>query len=249
MIIGTHNSSSYTIDFSVNFFKEKRFGKWNLLRLLARISFIAREKIRSLTQNQKYTIYEQLDLGAQLLDIYVSYCSDNSTFYCSHTFATVTLVNVLRQIAAYISLHPNRLIYILLRPDFENSATILDHEEELLDIIKRELPFNNIVWYYKPIAISLPYIRYPDIIPFSELNMDWYDTDNVEDFVAKFNQTNYSDTSGLYCVLTPSSICQDLKAMASKLNPVMRAKIRTLSEENKPRMIAFDYITSEELNL
>lgn len=251
MRIGTHNSSSFKVDYSVNLFPSK--SKWAVLRRLALLFGFMRRRIDQLTLNQNLNIYQQLCLGVNLLEFYVSVAPDG-TFYCSHTFATIPLSVALDQINDYLSLYPQADLYVKIGPDFETSATLLDQEERLLRFVKTAVPSHAVTWFYKPIALNLPFAGYLDIQPMSALKIDWYNVDNADEFINKFDNTQYDYSqrnAGVGGTLTPRDgwnlLKDNLRALALSLNERLCDRIMARAPARRPFIVTFDFISLKEM--
>lgn len=250
-IIGSHNSSAYEINFDIDIFPKG--SKWDILRRMALKFPCIRNKIIKITKNQKFNIVDQLNMGVSLIELYVSRTKDG-IFYCSHTFATIKLDKILSDIYNYAILNIHKHIYIIIRPDPNNKQTVVNYEHDLLmNFIS--LPIN-IVLYYDNINISIPNSIFTDIFPLSNLDIDWYNTDNLQKFIDTFDEKKYDNSnklSGIKCILTPQMnitiIFKNIEPNAKKINNIMCKKIKDLPLQNKPYIIIFDYIDNDIFNI
>ena len=233
MFIGTHNSSSYTVNFNVKF--PNTNWKWRTLRILSVCPW-GRDWIVRLTKNQKYTILEQLERGAKILDLYVA-LSTNGVWYCSHTFATIPLQVALDQISVFMETMPTEPIVVLVRPDPEHTSTVVGYEDELIRMLK-PIPVS---WFYQPMVISL---AGTGISNYQSILIDWYDTDSIVDFMDEFNKRK--GTTALYGVLTPQGITsKSLKTLAKELKFVLTRALLTTPDNKIPCMLLVDYYDGE----
>jgi len=241
MLIGTHNSSAYQLDFKVSFWKP--FSKWNFLRLAARWLPCVGSRVKALTCNQSLDILGQLRAGARILDLYLSFAGQ---LYCSHTFASIPFQSALNQISAFGNECSDNIM-ILLCVDYENQSTItLELEEKLAPKL---LAVKNVVWFWQPkhaVFVDSPALKHLDSI-----QLDWFNVDNVTDFLGKFNEQKYDAAAehGLCCILTPQAdkglLYESLRAMAAELNATMLPLIARLPAASRPKYVLVDYFSSE----
>jgi hypothetical protein len=244
MLIGTHDSAAYSIDFNVSFWE---FGnQWEIIRLLALSSSLIASKVRDLSLTQNQTISQQLSSGASILDIRVSRAGN--VFFTSHTFCCRALQDDLIHIRQFLQANSNRFVIIFIKPDFVNQGTILGHETPLLDLIAAQLlpVINNIQLFYTPLEISLS--SYPFITNGNTVPNVYYDVSTVSAFTDNFNNTTFLSNSLFISVLTPPTDAFDaltvsIQNYAAELNPVA---VQLLSDrysqgEELPAMVIFDY--------
>lgn len=236
MLIGTHNSASYEINWDIGFWKPT--SKWYWLRILAKYIKYVRQIVEKQVQCQSLTISEQLKSGVQVLDLRISY--HKGTFYTSHTFCCVSYEQVLRQICS--SKLPK---IIVLRPDFENKSTMIGHEQEFIDFTLKWLgsQYPNEV-YYEPID-SIPQLH--RIRNFNYMRNYWFNTDSIDTFIQKLNSTMFTGFSYLHGVLTPQKI-QNVSIIdyATQLNPLLLKIFK--KSVNLPTICTFDFVDSDLIN-
>lgn len=248
MLIGTHNSTSYNIDFNIKLFPT--FSKWNILRKLAQYIPCVRNRILKLTLNQNINIFNQLNKNIRILQFNISYCEEDKQFYCSHTFANISFEDFLIQLNEYIALLHGNYIHVLISPDFENQNIFSNHEYDFLNLISKYTFYPYIIWYYKPINIDLS--KYINILPLSKWNIHWYNTDNEVEFINKFNEIKYNNLdkcSGLFCTLTPNEnnlINYSIEDKAKDFNPKIYQLIKDLPIKNQPYVLLFDFIEKKD---
>lgn len=257
MFVGSHDSAAHTIDFNVSFWNYK--SKWEWIRIAAKHFSFIREIVVNMTKTQNLSIFEQLTVGAKILDLRVSRA--NNIFYMSHTFCCMELECELNEIVKYLNSDCDENKYrsvpiiILVKADFANRSTVAGHEEELLQLLKSKLePYlqnGNISIYYEPMSIDIA--NYPQIKNLSEITNIWFNVDNVQDFINKFNNTDISNmgVSTLGCILTPNENLNiskllkiSLRQYADNLRPV---SINLLSQKAKkkevlPNYCSFDFV-------
>ncbi len=240
MLFGSHDCAANTFDFSVSFWKS---GKWEVLRRLACVFRCVRNRIVELSRTQHLTIAEQLEQGARILDIRVSY--SNGTFYTSHTFCCGLLADTLAQIQSFIDRKPDmdRLV-LLFSPDFQNQGGMVGHETELLELIRGFNDVEEVNVLYKPLQIDLS--AYP-VEDMSRVANSYYNVDTVAEFQRRFAETEFGDESLLHCVLTPQpQIKKLMKASivkyAAELNPVA---LRLLKPNEYPEGAIFDFFNRD----
>ena len=251
MSIATHNSGSYKFDYNVSFWNLK--NKWEWLRILAKFFPCFRNKITSLSKCQDITIFDQLNLGVDILDLRISFSND--IFYISHTFCCDLLSEVLEQILKFLKQNPQSYITIMLFPDFTNKNTLLDKECLLLKTIETTFGtyINNVKLFYQPLKIDLN--LYHNFINSNILNNIWYDVQTVDEFITRFNETDFSDCYLLGCILTPPEnnnewyklLSINLNEYANQLNPVALKLLSTNISQKKtiPFVCSFDYINEK----
>ena len=253
MIIGTHDSCAYKLDFTTGFWS--RFNKFEILRKLTYFSCF-KKRISNLTITQRYNIREQLLMGCRVLDIRVSY--KNGVFYTNHTFCCGTLEEMMHQVREFAleNYNSTEKIILLIKPDWETRDTILNHENDLLlylvekfgNLLQNRDNIINISCYYN--ARSGEVLgNHPDIHNYNEFDFIWLNVDTVEKFAVKFDEKCKSrglKNSVLNFVLTPNFskftrklFTTNLKVLASDLN----SKITDFIEPgNKPKIILIDFI-------
>lgn len=248
MLIGSHNSASYTLNFNVSFWNKR--NKWEWLRIGAKLSSCFSNKITKLTKNQNKTVKEQLEHGARILDIRVSF---SKIFYTSHTFCCEPLSAILDQLKNYIlenegNFDEDYYIVLFVAPDFENQGTIVGRENALLDTILSSLGAveSRLRIVYKPIQIQLDYYR--TITNIDTVDVIYYNVSTVAEFKKKFGETEFRDESILHCILTPPVDVGDLKDIslekyAEELNPVGSYLLKQREAEDKmlPDGCIFDF--------
>jgi hypothetical protein len=238
MLIGTHNSASYEINWDIGFWKPT--SKWYWLRILAKYVKYVRQIVEKQVHCQSLTISEQLDNGVQVLDLRISY--HKGTFYTSHTFCCVSYEQVLRQIRS--SKLPK---IIVLRPDFENKSTMIGHEQEFIDFTLKWLgSFDSIELYYEPIESNF---QLYDIRNFNYIHSYWFNTDSVDTFIKKLDSTIFSGVSYLHGVLTPQKI-QNVSILeyANQLNPLLLQTFKQSTRLTLPTICTFDFVDSDLIN-
>lgn len=219
MLIGTHNSTAYTLNFSVGFWPF--FNKWNILRLAAKYNLFIRNIIKNTTLCQSMNIVEQLANKVDVLDLRVSWYGK---FWCSHTFCTIPLEQVLNDIKMYLLNNPDAHINILIKPDFNNRETMVGREEELAKLLHNFTIYN--------------------------ANIIWYNVDSVDAFKTRFLESKFLSNDGLSCALTPSDASSltelskvSLKNYADSLNPIAIQLLKNCKEP--PSIAFFDYVDKE----
>ena len=257
MFVGSHDSAAHTIDFNVSFWNYK--SKWEWVRIAAKHFSFIREIVVNMTKTQNLSIFEQLTVGAKILDLRISRA--NNIFYMSHTFCCMELECELNEIVKYLNSdrdenkYRSAPIIILLKADFANRSTVAGHEEELLQLLKSKLePYlknGNVSIYYEPMSIDIA--NYSQIKNLSEITNIWFNVDNVQDFINKFNNIDISNkgVSTLGCILTPNENLNiskllkiSLRQYADNLRPV---SINLLSQKAKkkevlPNYCSFDFV-------
>lgn len=216
----------------------------------------------ALSQTQDKTISEQLECGTNILDLRVSYA--DGIFYTSHTFCCGPCIDILADIKNYIEKiyrGPDKMVLkstvLLISPDTVNYQTLLNHEDEFLQLVLAELGSyltnHKVLIYYKPVAIDL--VQYSGIMNMSEISNIWYNAQTTNEFVAQFNKTDFLKCGvnpGLNCVLTPSTNNSDvynlpnisLKDYAQELRPVALELLAERIKQGKmpPLYCTFDFI-------
>ena len=84
--------------------------------------------ILNFAQCQQYTIYEQLMDGVRFLDIRI--CKFNNEIWCSHTFLSVSFLNILNDILFFLNNHKKEVVILSVKPDKKS----LDCENILKDL-------------------------------------------------------------------------------------------------------------------
>lgn len=258
-LIGTHDSAAYKFDFSVSFWDLN--NKWEWLRKAARVLPCLRNKIIALSQAQTLTIRQQLECGVNVLDLRVSHA--NGIFYSSHTFCCGPFLDVLNQIKDYLDSPMNTEpipLVLIISPDFANEHTMANNEAEFLEFVKAQIaPYLvaiKLIIYYKPIAIDLaPFKEFHNK---NEVNNIWFNVKTVEQFTARFNETDFAkcgNNTGLGCILTPPEDNQHLYQLANitlakyakELRPVALALLADRVAQNKPLPLYcdFDHLDAE----
>lgn len=242
MLFGSHDSAANKFDFSIQL---QRSGKWEMLRRLSKTFRCIRDRVIALSRTQSLTIFEQLEQGARILDIRVSYA--NGVFYTSHTFCCGLLSDALKQITNFIDRTPEleRLV-IMVSPDFQNQSYIVGHEVELVDMLCK-LVSDRVNVLYKPIQINLD--KYP-VEDLYRVTSTYYDVDNVADFRKKFVETEFRDESVIHCVLTPQPQFKKLmkasiEEYAAEINPVA---LVLLEHKELPDGATFDFFPPTSRN-
>lgn len=253
MLIGTHNSASYSFNFDVSFWDKK--NKWEWLRMTAKYFSTARTKILNITQNQNKTVWEQLDAGARILDLRVSFAS--GIFYTSHTFCCDPFTAILGQIRSFLkekrdTLAEDFYIIILVSPDYENQGTMIGRENLLLDLLLAELRevSDKVRLIYKPLQVSLDYYR--SIAHINTVETFYYDVPSVDAFKKRFGETEFGDESILHCILTPPTQLNQLSDVslekyARELNPAVSYLLKEREAEGRqlPDGCIFDFFDAE----
>lgn len=263
MVIGTHDSCAYKLDFNTGFWKWN--NKYEILRKLSFIPFI-KNKIKNLTLCQEFNIYHQLTMGCRALDIRVSY--KNGIFYTNHTFCCGTLDEMMQQVKLFAmenynyedSLFNDKItgnkIYLLIKPDWQTKNTMTNNEDKLLDYLKNK--FGNllnskdgkmqVLCYYKA-KDRLIYQRHPKIKDFNKFQFSWLNVNTIKKFKKKFNDQykhrNLSKNIFNY-VMTPNfsklekkMFSANLKEYASDLNPIIEEIIEI---DNQPKFTLIDFV-------
>ena len=266
MLIGTHDSCAYNLDFSIGFWKNT-----NKFEILRKLSFLPclKKKISDITLTQKYNLHNQLTMGCRVLDIRVSY--KDGIFYTNHTFCCGTLDEMMQQVREFAlenyeycdsplnkGMNSNE-IYLLIKPDWQTRDTILEHEDELLVFLENK--FKNlllkrdgkmsVLCYYNARDANI-YKSHSQIHKFNEFDFAWLNVDTIEKFTEKFiDQYSHRDLSNYIFnyVMTPNFskvtkklLTTDLKNFANDLNPLLESFIE---KNNQPKFILIDFVNSK----
>jgi hypothetical protein len=230
MLIGSHDSTAYTLDLSVPF----EGGKWQKLRIAGRIVPCVKKRIKSMTLTQSKSIREQYEAGIRVFDIRLAY--SNGEFWCCHTFATISFYSFLKQVEGRDD------IIILIRPDFCSGLTVNGHEHILMDILS-EL---KCTVYYDPLDPAKITNWAPNVLNMNKLSGVWFNSQTVDDFKKDYLNHKFTPKDVLNGALTPSEdvsfknlFCVTLRRYASELQPFID---NTVLPEKKPFVLLYDFI-------
>lgn len=209
MIIGSHDSTAYTLDMSQSFWAST--SKWNILRKLTYICCLIKAHIFNLTLTQKHTITEQLNLGVRALDIRVT--RNSNGFFCAHTFATISIDKLFNEI--YMA-NTTETIHVFIRHDYESLHAMIGYEQDFVDFVETLLVgLDHVNVYYD----KVPATHTGRVTNFQGNKIVWLNSQSVDEFVEKFHRTKLTPKSLLNFVLTPDSITsKPVKTLAKKLN-------------------------------
>lgn len=256
MLIGSHNSASYSINWNVGFWHWS--SKWEWLRIAAKWIPPIRRLVEKYAKTQSVNIYDQLAYGVDILDIRVSCAQD--IFYTSHTFCGIPYTDVLTQLSAFMYIYkPAYTITIMLTPD-RNNTTIEGHEFDLLNMtinwFGEHISQKKIKIYYQPSKIELN--RTGSILDYSQLNKYWFNVNSVPDFINRYKNIDFSSCAGIDCILTPQpphSLLElfefiwvgSIERYAKSINNAIMIVLRVAAEKNiaRPYYCMFDYVTKE----
>jgi hypothetical protein len=269
MLVGTHDSAAHAFNFDISFWTKS--SPWEWLRIAAKYLLCVRNRVTSMSQTQQYDVFDQLSIGARVLDLRVSKALTDGNFYCSHTFCCWLLEDVLEYIDTFLvksATDPTDPIIIMIRLDITNIALIktIDDEYKLLEIVisylEKYIATGRLYVYYEPKFTNvLSRMDFMNIRNMSDdINNVWFNVQDVANFSTKFNNTEF-DVLGkktcLDCVLTPTTksnvITTSLRHYADILHPVIMRVFKSAIQINKhlPLMCTVDFIDSkfmEEFN-
>lgn len=248
MIIGSHDSCAYKLDFSVGFWPA--LHKFEVLRRLAWLPCV-KNRLYKVTQTQSLSVKEQLAAGCRALDIRVSY--KKGVFYTNHTFCCITFTELLNQVKSWIdeSNQPEDKVYILIKPDWETRSTMANKDEEFLKFLMANLSakLSRCLLYYQYNDENNQKL-YPVVKNLNTMRFIWPDTNTVEKFTAKFGELGETiQNSQLLFVLTMSSAPSvseifrtDIRDFAKSVNPLA---LTLLEKNNLPMIVMFDFVNAD----
>lgn len=226
MIIGTHNSGAYKIDFGRCYPKKYWFLKPSCFR----------DRVRAFTITQSDDIRRQILGGVRAVDLRISH--GDGVFYVSHTFFCETLDNIMYQIAMT---NPTKddPVYVFVKPDWDNAASLVG-----LNVVEYLLHWasDGVRIYYEGKALTgLP----------EEIEAIWLNVSDVDGFERSYRELSPERlrNAALFGVLTPPGnpsvrdlLRFDLKRdYADKLWP----RLLRLLEEKRPRFLLIDFYTRD----
>jgi len=230
MIIGSHDSTTYTFDYSISFWK--RFHRWNVIRKISNTIPCVKKYVTAVGKCQTFTIYQQLSMGIRALDIRVTY--SNGVFYCSHTFCTVKFFDVLEEIRTFPVIEGD-YIHVLITNDFENRKSVsIGSEVAMLNMLPIK---SHLKYYYNAITIDQPenILRFPRVL--------WYNTRDPKNLKEKYEAEALEEGDILCAVLTPN--CSGKFGLPSGL-PVEYAKILDVDDlvrDKPPFIVLYDFVS------
>jgi hypothetical protein len=247
MIIGTHDSCAYKLNFNISFWDT--FNKFEVLRKLARVPWF-KNKILNATLTQDHDIRQQLNMGCRALDIRVS--QKDGIFYTNHTFCCGTLDEMLVQVKAFLLSAPNETVHLLIKPDWENRNTMNFREEQLFQYLsqklEKEINLGAVRCYYKSSNATI-FTKFPFMHKFNNLDFVWLNVSSVDEFMDKFNRNATYNNSIFNYVLTPNSDSSVTELMnvnisdyADKLNPTV---FEMFDKKNQPKFLLFDFVDKD----
>lgn len=231
MLIGSHDSTAYTLNLSVPF----EGGKWQKLRKAGFLLPCVKKRIKSMTCTQTKTIREQYDAGIKVFDVRIAY--SQGEFWCCHTFATISFHSLLVQLRNCTD------VILLIRPDFNSGSTLDGREQALMNI----LDCLDCIVYYDPFDPAKITKWAPNVLNMNQLSIVWFNSQTVDDFTEDYKQHEFNATKDvLNGVLTPSEsanvanlFCVTLKKYADELRPFLS---RTVEPEKKPFILLYDFV-------
>jgi hypothetical protein len=102
MLIGSHCSGSYTVNYDIDFWSDDPFNKWNILRKSMQYLPCFYNRIERIFRIQRFNIYDQLIMGIRVLDLQVSFSENTGKFYTSNVFCGEELSIVLADIYRFL---------------------------------------------------------------------------------------------------------------------------------------------------
>jgi len=243
MIIGTHDSCAYKLNFKIGFWSP--FDKWTILRRLCRFLPCIKCIVSNNTLTQELSVYEQLQGGSRVFDIRVSY--KDGVFYTNHTFCCGTLDEMLDQFEEYLNENCVDIV-LLIKPDWHTRYTMKSHEIELVQHINSRFDNEKLEYYYK--AFNNNVFKEPFVKNFNSLDFKWLNADNIDDFKTKYSKLDMNPNKTiLNFVLTtsdnatlPELIDSSIEEYAEQINPLV---FDLLKQDNLPYIILFDFIDKE----
>lgn len=228
MIIGTHDSSAYKIDFSTNPFPINNKFYWAnvICRLIPCLGY----KIKKTSICQKYNIREQLELGVRAFDIRVSY--KKGRFLTSHKFFCEYLDNILDQMKGYEDIH------IFIKPAWSTRTTMDGHESELIEFLKSKLDLDKVKCYYR--ARDDGVLENTPIQDYRVYHNVWMNVDNVQDFKTKFEKyyRNRDLSNHVFgFTLTPRKLVN-----LEELTKEIHKELHILDQDNLPFILSVDFV-------
>jgi hypothetical protein len=135
---GTHNSASYSVDFSKPMINATKFRFSKLLTYLPLIRSI----VKGWTSCQLNTLFEQLESGVRFLDLRLSKRESDQIIYCTHTFTCIRFTDALKQINDFTTKYPSEIVLIMLSFDYEfrnasNTPDMCDEDKNRGEIYER----------------------------------------------------------------------------------------------------------------
>jgi hypothetical protein len=179
-LIGSHDSSAYTFDFT------KNIGLLSPI-ILSFINSVAPLKnfITIVSQTQNMTIYEQLCTGVRILDLRIQ------GSYGHHTIATIPAIDIFDQIYKFLTENPNEIVVLYFT--FSDPNINYGSLRSLFANYHNET-FDQLIKANKRCIVSNTPLTIPPI--------KWYDKTSVQD-INTLSSTTYNPYS--FLTVTPTS--------------------------------------------
>ena len=135
---GTHNSAAakkIKISQTPNIEHSTGLNVLRHLSWLPGVKFFTKKWV--LTQSK--TVAEQLEFGIRAFDFRILYNPSDEQLYLSHSFILGKLEPVLQEIRDFMDAHPNEIIVLRIRPDFEHEDITANHHDKAYDLIESYL--------------------------------------------------------------------------------------------------------------
>lgn len=152
---GTHDSGAHCEDFDYSrVVSEDRLRVWGTY-ILNRIGHMPRKFVGQWTRTQSLSVFDQLEHGVRFLDLRVSKCLEDGTYYIVHSFCGPKLEKVLKEVISFMTQYTKECVLIEVVPcSFVNHIELYRLFEQLLGdlMLQREQDTS-------PFSLKLSYLK------------------------------------------------------------------------------------------
>ncbi|MBN9542880.1 MAG: hypothetical protein J0G32_03690 [Alphaproteobacteria bacterium] len=136
LLPGTHDSASVKIDWAHPIEHENTSWLANLSKTLNYMPGI-NNLVENWTATQSESITDQLKHGVRAFDLRVAYNKADGQIYLTHTFTVDKLDKVLEEFKTFIDQHPDEVVKIHIKPDWEHRKDTYPHIPDINKLINQ----------------------------------------------------------------------------------------------------------------
>lgn len=132
---GTHDSAAHSVDWSHAIKSEGANPYINTASKVLNYLPGINNLVEHWTVTQSESITQQLEHGVRYFDLRMAQNADDGKLYVSHTFAVDKLDSVIKEFADFSNNHPNEVLVIAMKPDWEYRANYYSWKGDVNNLV------------------------------------------------------------------------------------------------------------------
>jgi hypothetical protein len=224
LFIGTHNSASYVIDYSIT-------NPWYypLSFPLIRAAKPLQKFISTWTITQDHSIFQQLESGARALHLSVTEIDDK--FYVQHSYMNSLLEDSLKELTNFLDINDKEIVKLYIQRRLVKNVNLLG-----LIIGKTLEKYNPISDIFSGMSTYDSMIVMPSRIMFMS-GVTWYDSRSVSEILEKKSRH-------MFVTLTPNSDTVYYSRLRNSLYDLAMTLNSVYDETTSKSTLFFDFVNA-----